>query len=87
MTPLKSMPTIPADQALRDDIQALIKRHLDPDTPERVMAIAAMIVGQVIALQDQRMMTRAMVMDLVVANIEVGNQAVIALLQNTKGTA
>ena len=84
-TPIKSMAPNADDRALHTDITALIKRHLTPDTQERVLAVAAQVVGQVIAMQDQRKMTRAMVMDLVLANIEAGNRQVIDSLLNAKG--
>lgn len=85
--PMKNIAPTKADQALRDDIMALIKRHLHPDTSERVLAIASQVVGQCLALQDQRKMTKDMAFEIVMANIELGNQGVIASLQNTKGSA
>ena len=85
--PMKRIEPTAADRALRDDIMALIKRHLTPDTPERVLAIAAQVVGQCIALQDQRTMTSEMVWRIVGDNIEAGNLGVIDSLNDTKGIA
>ena len=85
--PMKSVEPTSSDKALRDDIMALIKRHLVPDTAERVLAIAAQVVGQCIALQDQRTMTREMVWKIVGDNIEAGNLGVIDSLNDTKGSA
>ncbi len=85
--PMKSTKPKNADIALRDDILALFKRHLTPDTPERFLAIASQVVGQVIALQDQRRMTHDMIWRVVSANIEAGNRSVIENLHNTKGSA
>ena len=85
--PIKSVEPNAADTALRDDIMALIKKHLTPDTADRVLAIAAQVVGQSIALQDQRTMTHDRIWALVTANIEHGNRMVIALLHETKGSA
>ncbi len=85
--PMKSSPPTEADRALHDDITALIKRHLTPDTSERVLAIAAQVVGQVLAMQDQRRMTADMAMQIIQTNIETGNAAVIASLHRTKGNA
>jgi hypothetical protein len=84
---MKTLKAGAADNALRADICALIARHLIPDTPERCLAIAAQVVGQVLAMQDQRKMTTDQAMSIVIANIETGNQAVIANLHATKGTA
>jgi hypothetical protein len=86
-TPMKSVEPGPADKALHADIMALVQRHLTPDTSERVLAIAAQITGVVLALQDQRKMTLEMAWDLILANVEIGNQRVIANLHETKGHA
>jgi hypothetical protein len=83
--PMKSYAADAADKALHADIAALIKRHLIPDTPERALAVASQVVGQVLALQDQRYMTKAMAFDVVLSNIEIGNQSVIGNLINSKG--
>lgn len=80
------MPTA-ADDAMRADILALIKRHLTPDTSDRFLAIAAQVVGQAMALQDQRKMTVQMAWDLILVNIEAGNLGVIESLHDTKGNA
>ena len=85
--PTKTSSPTAADKALRDDIMAVIKKHLSPDTGERVLAIAAQVVGQVLALQDQRTMTKNYAMAIICMNIEHGNLAVIEDLMNSKGTA
>jgi septum formation topological specificity factor MinE len=85
--PIKSVLPTKADEALRDDIMALVQRHLTPDTPDRVLAIASQVVGQVLALQDQRTMTKERALQLIMANIETGNAGVIERLHNTKGRA
>ena len=85
--PMKTSATNDRDLALRADIEAMIKRHLTPDTADRVLAIAAQIVGHALALQDQRTMTKEHAMAIVIANIEDGNRAVIDRLHNTKGNA
>lgn len=85
-TPMKSVKATETDQALHADIAALIKRHLTPDTPERALAIASQVVGQVLALQDKRKMTKEMAFDVMLSNIEMGNQQVIGNLHQTKGT-
>ncbi len=84
---MKRVEPTSADKALRDDIMALIQRHLTPDTSDRVLAIAAQVVGQCIAMQDQRTMTHQMVWKIVGENIEAGNRDVIETLNYTKGSA
>jgi hypothetical protein len=55
---------------------------------DELLAICSHFVGQLIALQDQRVMTPAMAMDLVASNIEQGNgEAINGLLNETGGTA
>lgn len=85
--PMKRFQPNTADHVLHRDIADLIKRHLTPDTSQRVLAIAAQIVGQVLAMQDQRKMTSEMAMQIVIQNIEIGNQGVIDSLHATKGQA
>jgi len=85
---MKTFQPSDADQRLHTDIANLIARHLTPESkPDRVLAIAAQVVGQALALQDQRKMTKEMALDLIMANIEMGNQGVIARLHDTKGEA
>lgn len=85
--PMKSFGPNDADKALHADITALIKRHLTPDTQHRVLAIAAQVVGQVLALQDQRIPTDVH-FQVILRNIEEGNQRVIDELANkTEGSA
>jgi len=83
--PMKIFTPTAADQALHLDICALINRHLTPDTPDRFLAIAAQVVGQALALQDQRKMTKEMAFEIILTNIEMGNQAVISQLMNSTG--
>lgn len=47
-----------------------------------MLAVAANLVGKLIALQDQRTMTPAMAMEIVAKNIEAANQRVIKELDN-----
>lgn len=74
-----------ADRLFYEDATALIKRYLTPDTQERVLAIASQIVGKILAMQDQRTMTPERGLAIISANIEAGNQQVIANLIDEKG--
>lgn len=64
-------------------------RRKAPDMPaEDILAIFCQLVGQLIAMQDQRRFTSESIMALVSANIEMGNQhALDNLLNETAGTA
>ncbi len=48
---------------------------------------AANMLGKLLAYQDQRTMTSAMAMEIVVQNIEEGNRQAIAAVQQSKGSA
>lgn len=57
----------------------------DIDAPI-ILAIAAQLVGQLIAVQDQSRWTREACMDLVCRNIEIGNrEAVSSMLDQRPG--
>lgn len=74
--------------AFRKGLEACIAEHGKTLDAAELLAILSHLVGQVIALQDQRTVTPAMAMDLVASNIEQGNREAIApLLNETGGTA
>ena len=79
---MKSHKPSAAHTALRDDMVALIRKHGANLEAAEILAIAAHMVGQLIALQDQRKMTREMALQIVSANIEQGNQEVVGKLTN-----
>ena len=55
---------------------------------DEILAVLSHMVGQVVALQDQRRYTPDSVMNLVRSNIERGNvEAIDGLLNETWGTA
>ena len=65
-----------------------LKDQMPADMPDQeILAIAAQFVGQLIALQDQRLMTADAAMELVAKNIEIGNQAAMLSLQSPEGSA
>jgi hypothetical protein len=75
----------PKHTAFRDDLVAVLKKH-DLTAPE-MLALAAHLTGQLVALQDQTTMTPERAMDIVAANLELGNQAIIGDLLASKGVA
>jgi hypothetical protein len=56
------------------ELVALVNRHASKLSALEVLAIASNMVGKLIALQDQRKTTPEKVMQLVAANIELGNK-------------
>lgn len=70
------------------DLLALIQKHADEVTAEELLAIAANMLGKMIAYQNQRTMTRERALETVLRNIEAGNHQVISeLLAKSGGTA
>lgn len=77
---------------VHEDCRNAMLKAMDPYKDQlsaiEMLAIASQLVGQLIALQDQRKYTSSAVMAVVSANIEGGNQMVIAqLLDKTEGTS
>ena len=77
----------PEHEATYQELTALIRRHSDEMTSLEVLAIAANMVGKLIAMQDQRTVTPGSAMEVVIRNIEYGNQQVLAEISNTQGAA
>jgi hypothetical protein len=72
---MKTMKATPADEELRKDILRLCRKHIgNNNTPERVLAVASQVVGQVLALQDQVTLGKDKALQIIQANIEKGNQ-------------
>lgn len=74
MTPMKSIPATAGQEAFRQELIQLCRRHMVEDTAEALLAIAAQAVGQMIAMQDARRYDSAMVMALVSENMMSGNK-------------
>lgn len=86
----KNMKKFPANidhQAFRADVSELLKRYAGKLDATEFLAVTAHMVGQIIAFQDQRTVTREIAVDIVISNIGLGNQEVVEDLQNTKGQA
>lgn len=79
----------PEHEIAYQDLAALIKRQTDKYnlTSEELLDIASNMLGKIIALQDQRTMTKDRAMKIVCANLEHGNQSLIDELKNSKGEA
>lgn len=68
--------TKPEHEIAYQDLCKLMARH-PKLTPLEMLAVAANMVGKLVAMQDQRTTTPAMAMEIVAKNIEYGNQMVI----------
>jgi len=71
--------------AFRGALEAAIAQHGATLDATELLAVTSHLVGQLIALQDQRRYTPAMVMQLVQDNIEQGNSEVVNGLLAAEG--
>ncbi|MBV9863305.1 MAG: hypothetical protein JO267_14290 [Alphaproteobacteria bacterium] len=85
MSELSGLIAQPAHEVAYQDLCALINKHAAKVSALELLAIAANVVGKMIALQDQRMITTEAAMRTVAKNIEVGNQQVLEQLAQTAG--
>lgn len=76
-----------AHRAFRDDAIALLRKHAGELDAKDMLAMSAHLVGQILAMQDQRKMTPAMGMETIARNIEVGNAEAIAEVNSPAGKA
>lgn len=86
--PLKSCQPEAKHLAFRNALIAVIAQYGRDMPSDELLAIASHFVGQLIALQDQRVMTPAMAMEIVIQNIQHGNADVVEpLMMQTGGNA
>jgi hypothetical protein len=86
--PMKSLAPSAQQLAYRRALEAAMAQHAASLDAVEILAVLSHMVGQVIALQDQRTMTSQMAMAIVANNIEHGNREVVdRLLTETGGHA
>lgn len=76
----------PKHEVLYQDLVALLRKHGDVSA-EEMLAIGANMLGKLLAYQDQRTMTRERGLDIIIQNIELGNQQAVEEVLNSKGRA
>jgi len=74
-------------EVVYQEMAALMGRHGDAVSAEEMLAIGANMVGKLMALQDQRTMTRERALEIVIQNIEAGNQQAVDGLMQSRGRA
>lgn len=69
----------PEHEISYQELAAFMKRQTDKYnlSSEELLAVASNMLGKIIALQDQRTMTKDRAMKIVCANLEMGNQHII----------
>ena len=73
-------------RAFRDDLVGVLRKYGDQIDAMEMLALSAHLVGQILALQDQRTMSREVALEIVIKNIEAGNAEVITGLDHPAGT-
>jgi hypothetical protein len=77
----------PEHEVAYQDIVALVRKHAENLSSVEMLAIAANMLGKLVAMQDQRALTPAMAMEIVAQNVEEGNRQVLAQIQQSRGSA
>ncbi len=68
----------PEHEVAFQDLSKLLSKHADKLSALELLAVAANMVGKLVAMQDQRTTTPAKAMDVVARNLEIGNRQVLA---------
>lgn len=71
--------------AFRRALEEAIRVHAADVDAADILAVMAHLVGQVVALQDQRKMTPEIAMEIVQSNMETGNAEMVSVLLNATG--
>lgn len=77
----------PEHEIAYQDMVALVRKHTEHLSSIEMLAIAANMLGKLLAYQDQRTITPAMAMEVIAQNIEEGNRQAVAEVTNSKGSA
>jgi hypothetical protein len=83
----KTVPASDAVKAFRTDCIAVLVKHAGALPADQMLAMAAHLVGQILAMQDQRTVTPAMGLALIGDNIETGNREALAEVSSAAGGA
>ena len=88
VAPLKTVAPSAQHLAFRRALEECSRKEALEMQADEILAVLSHMVGQVVALQDQRRYTPDSLMNLVRSNIERGNvEAIDGLLNETWGTA
>ncbi len=69
------------------DIVELIANHAGQTSGLEILAIASNFLGKLLAMQDQRTVTREQALAVVAKNMELGNMQVASQMMKTEGNA
>ena len=77
----------PEREVAYHDICKLVSKHSAKLSAQELLAVAANMLGKLVAMQDQRTMSPSLAMEIVAQNLEHGNKMVLEQLTNSKGRA
>ena len=78
----------PEQEVAYQELVALVNKHAGHLSALEMLAVAANMLGKLLALQDQREITPEQAMQVIAHNIEMGNRQVVEELSSTtKGRA
>ncbi len=77
----------PEHEIAYQELCNLVNKHADKLSALELLAIAANMIGKLIALQDQRLVSPAQAMQVVSRNIEVGNRQALEQVSKSAGSA
>lgn len=77
---MKTVKAKPEHEVAYQDLTELVRKHADKMTALELLAVAANMLGKLVAMQDQRRITPSQAMEVVGTNIEAGNAQIIEQL-------
>jgi hypothetical protein len=77
----------PEHEVAYQELVSLVNKHAGKLSAMEMLAVAANMLGKLVAMQDQRKVTPQQALKMIAANIEIGNKQVIDRLAQTKGNA
>lgn len=75
----------PEHEVAYQDLCALVSKHAHKLSSLELLAVAANMIGKLVAMQDQRTVTPELAMETVAQNLEAGNRMVLEQLSASKG--
>jgi hypothetical protein len=84
---MKVQPPTIAHGAMYQDLTLLLLKYSSEVSALEMLAIASNMVGKITAMQDQRVVTPKQAMEIIAANIELGNAQVVDDLCKSEGSA
>jgi hypothetical protein len=78
---------MPLFERVNKDFKAVLDKYKHELDAVDILAVAAHLVGTIIALQDQRTMTPEMALELAAMNIEAGNAEALEEVMKSNGSA